>query len=124
MQFLKLYLIIFIPKEDILFLLFHHLQNSLRSSLTSLKNSDSFQRRELGASGPQCERVQPHYYLFAGTLRVSAPKQLPGPCGASQEPLNPLLFLCSWTQRPQKAQEAQSSSTGLPFGVCISGREE
>lgn len=37
MQFLKLYLIIFIPKEDILFLLFHRLQNYTRPSLTSLK---------------------------------------------------------------------------------------
>lgn len=122
MQFLKLYLIIFIPKEDILFLLFHRLQNYTRPSLTSLKkkkNSDRFQRREPGTSGLQSERAQPHFYLLAGTLRVSAPKELLGPSGASKELLNPLLLLCSRTQRPQKAQEAQSSSTGLPFGVCI-----
>lgn len=37
MQFLKRYLIIFIPKEDILFLLFHRLQNYPRPSLTSLE---------------------------------------------------------------------------------------
>lgn len=121
MQFLKLYLIIFIPKEDILFLLFHRLQNYPRPSLTSLKkkNSDNFQRREPGTSGLQSERAQPHFYLFAGTLRVSAPKELLGPSGASKELPNPLLLLCSQTQRSQKAQEAQSSSTGLPFGVCI-----